>query len=104
MTLDHLRIPFAPTPESAAVVSAPGARFSVLTSRLIRLEHSPSGAFEDRPSQAFWYRRQPVPPFETRSAGDWVEIETEHLLLRYQPTARGFTPATLTIQLKASGV
>ncbi len=66
----HLKLDFHPVADPRAVVSAPGVRFTVLTSRLIRLEASPSGEFEDHPSQAFWYRRQPVPAFTVdRGAG-----------------------------------
>ncbi len=44
-----------------AVFSFPTVRFSLLTARLIRIESSPDGVFEDRPTQQFWYRRQPLP-------------------------------------------
>jgi hypothetical protein len=33
-----------------------------------------------------------------------IEIETEHLLLRYTEHAHGFTPVSLCVTLKASGV
>jgi hypothetical protein len=58
--------PFAPLAEPGAVVSAPKVRFTILTPRLIRIEYSPSESFEDRPSQAFWYRSQPVPAFKSQ--------------------------------------
>lgn len=103
MSLEHFRLHFEPVADPAAVVSAPHVRFTVLTSRLIRLEHSPTEVFEDRASQAFWFRRQPVPAFEARRTGDDLEIETEHLLLRYSSTPRGFTPVTLSILVKATG-
>ena len=84
----------------------PQARFSVLTSRLIRIEYDPAGAFEDRPSQAFWYRQQPVPQFTVRRmAGqpEGVEITTEHLRLRYLPSPHGFTSQSLSIELLQTG-
>ena len=69
-------------PETQAVVSAPNARFTVLTPRLIRLEFSTAGQFEDRASQAVWTRYQSVPPFEVRRLPDRLEIElTESLLI-----------------------
>ena len=67
------------------------------------MEHSPPGQYEDRASQAFWYRGLPAPPREVREEGERVEIETEHLLLHYQVSPRGFTPRTLTVQVKATG-
>lgn len=45
-----------PIADPAAVVTAGSVRFTVLASRLLRLEYSPAGAFEDRPSQAFYMR------------------------------------------------
>jgi len=86
------------------MVSGPGVRFTVLTDRLLRLEYSRTNRFEDRASQAFWYRRQPPPPFRVAQTPEQIEIETDALLLRYRITEEGFTPSTLSIRLKASGV
>ena len=55
---------FLPIANPSAVITAKNVRFTVLTDRLIRLEYSKDGQFEDRPSQAFWYREQPVPAFK----------------------------------------
>ena len=95
---------FQPIAHADAVVTAPHVRFTVLTDRLIRLEHSPDERFEDRPSQAFWYRHQPVPRFKKTVTASSVEIETDFLHLQYQITAKGFTAKTLSVALKATGV
>src|SRR4051794_16700160 len=102
MALTHFQLAQTPQPDSAAVVRGPYVRFTVLTSRLIRLEYSATEEFEDSASQAFWYRRQPVPPFELRQTDALIEIETQHVHLRYAPTPRGFTPGTLSIHIKAT--
>ena len=94
---------FAPLPNPASIVHAPHVRFTVLTDRLIRLEYSPAEQFEDRPSQAFWFRQQPVPPFTSKVTEQSVEIETEFLHLKYRLTRRGFHPSTLSIRLKQTG-
>src|SRR5690606_509323 len=101
----HLRPTFAPQPDPQAVVTDSQVRFTVLTSRLLRLECVPAGLpFEDRPSQAFWYRQQPSPPFEVTRSGDEITIETEHLRLHYRPQAgTGFTADTLSIELLGQG-
>ena len=96
-------IQFAPIAEEKATVLGPKFRFAVLTPRLLRLEYSPSARFEDRPSQVFWYRQQPVPPFDIRRRESMVEIETEYLQLRYKPSIQGFASDSLTILLKESG-
>ncbi len=103
MSLDHFRLNLQPEADEAAVVLAPHVRFTLLTSRLFRLEFSPTDVFEDHASPAFWYRRQPVPAFAVRRDGDVLEIESEHLKLRYVVSPRGFTPMSLSIDVKATG-
>lgn len=101
---DHFKPPQQPVAAASAAVGAGSARFTVLTDRLIRLEYHPEQRFEDRASQAFWFREQPVPEFSVRSSDDLLEIETSSLLLRYLPrVGAGFGPANLTVTLKASG-
>jgi Glycosyl hydrolases family 31/Domain of unknown function (DUF5110) len=92
-----------PQADPAAIVNGPNVRFTVLTSRLIRMEYSTVGIFEDHASQVFWYRRQPVPSFKVTQAGDQIDIETEHLHLRYQATPQGYDHRSLTIELRGSG-
>ena len=105
-----LPIPAAPppdlaaaAPDPAAVIRLPHARITLLTSRLLRIEFSPQERFEDRPSQAFWYRRQPAPAYARRETRRGVEIETEHLLLRYRPGRPKLTPGALSVTVKATG-
>src|SRR5207344_317425 len=102
MALTHFQVACEPQSDSAAIVRGPAVRFTVLTSRLIRLEYSATEEFEDCPSQAFWFRRQPIPQFQVRQTDALIEIETEYVQLRYAPTARGFTPGTLSIHVKAT--
>lgn len=95
---------FQPIANTDAIVAAKNVRFTVLTDRLIRLEYSKTNSFEDRPSQAFWYREQPVPAFKKTVTDSSIEIETDFLHLKYQITARGFTGKTLSVTLKQTGV
>jgi len=75
----------------------------MLTDRTLRLEYDPSGEFEDRPSQAFWYREQPVPPYQVAENEDGaIEIETAYLHVCYLPEGTGFTNNNLAITLKES--
>jgi alpha-glucosidase (family GH31 glycosyl hydrolase) len=96
-------IAFKPLAHPEAVVTGPGVRFTVLTSRLIRLEYSPDDRFEDRPSQLFWYRNQPVPSFYVRRAPGEIELGTEYLALRYAVSDQGFAADTLSVELKETG-
>jgi alpha-glucosidase (family GH31 glycosyl hydrolase) len=95
---------FHPIANPDAVFTVNNVRFTILTERLIRLEYSQDHHFEDRPSQLFWHRNQPVPHFHKTIRGSWVEIETDFLRLKYMPTTKGFTPQTLSIMLREAGV
>src|SRR4030042_843728 len=68
---------FHPIANPEAVVAGGNVRFTVLTDHLIRLEYSMENQFEDRPSQAFWHRYQPVPAFQKTIRDFSIEIETD---------------------------
>jgi alpha-glucosidase (family GH31 glycosyl hydrolase) len=89
-------------PES--VFTAQHVRFTVLTSRLLRLEFSPNNRFEDRPSQAFWFRNQPVPEYQVTSENNNYALSTDYIKLNYTANDAGFTPETLSITLKENGI
>lgn len=97
----HFQLDFQPVAEPEATVVVGSARFTVLTSRLIRLEYDENGRFQDQPSQALWYRQQPVPQFEQSVGNGRLHIETEYLQLSYE-VGRLFQPDTLQIRLKES--
>lgn len=98
----HLTL--SPVAAPDAVVTFGNARFTVLTERLLRLEYHPDRRFEDRASQAFWYREQPVPSYDVRYTGDdCLEIETAVLRLTYRAGDDGFTAESLRIDVKATG-
>jgi alpha-glucosidase (family GH31 glycosyl hydrolase) len=98
----HFQIDAHPVADPRAVVVAPKARFSVLTPCLFRMEFSPSDQFEDRPSQVFWHREQPVPVFEVKHSDTKTEIITEYLHLKFQH-GDGFSPQTLSITIQRTG-
>jgi hypothetical protein len=99
----HLQIDSRPQASPDAIIQGPMVRFTVLTNRLLRLEFDPANRFEDRPSQAFWYREQPVPAFTKHVDDQTITIETDALRLEYQITPAGFTADTLRITLKQTG-
>ena len=97
----YARVAFDAEADASVVVIAGAARFTVLTARLIRMEYSPEGRFEDRPSQVFWYRRQPVPAFRADQAGDSLVLTTDHLRLTYRGGA--FAADTVQVDLLPNG-
>ncbi len=99
----YTRITFNPVAAPEAVVMAERARFTVLSPRLIRIEYSVDGRFEDRPSQVFWHRRQPVPSFKaTRRDGELV-LTTESLRLSYAGRNQPFAADTLEVAVLPDG-
>jgi alpha-glucosidase (family GH31 glycosyl hydrolase) len=95
----HFQLSFAPVANPGAVVHAGEARFTVLSSRLLRLEYDAGATFMDRPSQLVWYRQQPVPDFHVLEAAGAIEITTEHLKLRYR-VGEPFAAVTLAVELR----
>lgn len=86
-----------PVADPAAVVAGDHYRITVLTDGLLRLEHSPDGGFEDRPSTLAQRRRLPVPEFEVVERGPVLELTTRRLRLTYD---RGpFTTAGLQVDV-----
>lgn len=89
-------------PDPQAVFQFPGIRFTLLTPRLLRIEFSPSDQFEDRPTQQFWYRRQPFPPAQVDTNRDTFSLSTKFLSLSYCISA-GPGAQNPEIRLLASG-
>jgi len=99
-------MPMVPVADSQAVVTVGHARFTVLTSRLIRLEWSADGRFEDRPSFVFLNRRLPVPVFERQAGPEGATIRTSDVSLHYAPEAGTdgrFSAANLSIRFELNG-
>src|SRR5215216_4613384 len=97
---EHFRLDLKSLASRDAIVHSSNARFTLLTNRLIRLEYDPTGGFEDRASQTFWYRQQPVPEFTVKTRDDGIEIETDCLHLCYIDDGTGFSPDNLLIRVK----
>lgn len=74
---------YNPKADPAAEVVCGNARFTVLTPKLIRMEWSADGTFEDRATLAIVNRRLEVPQFKTAKRGKGVTITTSDLKLTY---------------------
>ena len=68
-----------PSPNPDSVVTAGQARFTVLTSRLIRMEW---GQTVDTATLTFLNRYLPAPSFQQYDDGQWKNIETDYLTVR----------------------
>ena len=79
-------------------------RFTVLTSRLIRMEFSPAGVFADAATQLVVSRDLGEPPsFQVVRGEDRLEIITEHLHLTHVPSL-GFSPSGLNVRLRSTAL
>ena len=96
-----------PVADPAAVVVSGKVRFTVLTSRMIRIQYSSTAKFEDRATFAVVNRRLPVPEFTTETDGSYLVIKTADLTLRYKqnsvPKESDKSPANLSISFEMNG-
>lgn len=58
-------------------------RISILTDRLVRLEYSPTGVFEDRPTQRIIYRNFPKTKFTVTHSETLIQIVTDYFTIDY---------------------
>lgn len=98
-TENRFQWPVRPKAVPENMVTGACFRFTVLTSRLIRMEYSEKGVFEDRASQSVFYRDFPACPFTLRREDGGLILETDCLVLRYRENAP-FGADTLSLRLK----
>jgi alpha-glucosidase (family GH31 glycosyl hydrolase) len=91
------RLSTAPNAHPAAVITGPRYRFTVLTSRLIRMEYSADDSFEDRATQLVLSREFELPEFRVIDHGSHLQLITAHLQLSYDKGP--FTPSGLSVQV-----
>lgn len=89
-----------PVPDSSSVVTGDRYRFTVLTERLIRLEYSEEGVFEDRATRTVIDRKFPAVSFRVEETEDSLDIITEHLHLYYDK--KKFSPGGLSISVNGN--
>ncbi len=69
--------------DKKVVVQGDNYRFSIITERVVRLEFSPSGQFNDKPTQLIKNRQVGLPDFSVRQDANVVEITTKYFSLNY---------------------
>lgn len=97
---DIYKIDKRPLALAENVVSKDNYRITVLTERLVRLEYSPDGVFEDRATQAVLNRDFPPTSFKVISREDGIELHTSRLHLIYNE--KEFSPQGLSVQVKGN--
>ena len=92
-----------PVANPEAIVISGNARFTMLTSQLIRMEWAEDGQFEDRASFVFINRNLPAPSFKKYFQNQWLIIETEKLILKYKTDSGEFDRENLLIEFNLNG-
>ena len=75
--------PATPVADENAIVRGEHFRFTVLTNRLIRIEYSKSGEFEDRATQAVINRKFDVPEYTVQNNDGVLKIITDSMSIKY---------------------
>lgn len=65
------------------VIKGSKYRFTVLTERLIRMEFSEQGIFEDLPTELVWFRDMDKVDFKVKEDSKYLEITTKYFRLTY---------------------
>ncbi len=85
---ERIRFKGHPAAHPDSVIISGQARFTFLTSRLVRLEWSATGEFKDRGTFAFPTRYAAPPGLSVRMEGETQVISTSAVTLRYRPEGR----------------
>lgn len=105
--MERIRLEGQGTANPATIVTASDgkARFTVLTPRLLRLEWSHTGEFEERGTFAFPNRYTPnVANFTVQTDSEGVlTIDTGYLKVQYRPGSGPFSPQNLQIKYEVAG-
>ncbi len=101
---DRIRFRGTPQAHHDSVVITGNARFTVLTSRMIRLEWAETGVFEDRATYAFPTRYVETPQKSvTHEESGMFTLDTGALTLRYRAGSGKFTPENLSVTFTLNG-
>jgi alpha-glucosidase (family GH31 glycosyl hydrolase) len=92
---DLHRLPTTPTARPSSVVTGDRWRITMLSPRLVRLEWSPTGVYEDRATQVVINRTFPDHEFTVTRTGPSVRIANRHLQLDYD--GEPFSPQGLRV-------
>ena len=92
----------APAARPENVIQGERYRITMLTERLVRLEYSEDGIFEDHATQTVLNRDFPKTDYSVRELEDQIEIFTKHLHIIYN--RKEFTSSGLSIQIQGYAV
>lgn len=85
-----------PVANEKSVIQGDKYRFTILTSRLIRIEYNENGHFEDRATQTVVNRMFDVAAFTVNETEELLTITTQHIELKY--TKQPFSQNSLRVR------
>ncbi len=88
---------YHPVAVASATVISGGARFTVLTDGLIRIEYSQDSAFMDQASLTFVNRLLPVPRYQVKHLDGKLQIQTGVMQVSYTERSGPFSEKNLLI-------
>ena len=92
----HIRLPSEPVANPDNVITGDRWRISVIEAGMLRLEWSPSGSFEDRPSQTVLNRAGERVDMKVRESDGTIEVITDRAHLTYD--RQPFSTQGLSVQ------
>ena len=93
---------YNPKADNRAVVVAGNARFTLLTSRAVRMEWCVAEPFEDNATLTFVNRSMPVPEYKVRRSKSQITISTDDITLTYRGNDR-FSESNLEVSFMMNG-
>ncbi len=97
----YLHFKTNPIAKNEAIIVFDKARFTILTSQMIRCEFSNESKFEDFASQHFICRDLEIPKFTKNIENNILTIETDNCILEYINDGRSFNKNNLSVKLKS---
>lgn len=89
-----------PVANADATITVGNARFTVLNSRVVRMEWDKKKQFNNQASFVAVNRNLPVPSFTKSEENGWIVIKTDELELKYKLNSGKFTDNNLSINFK----
>jgi len=103
MRVDKLQDIDGSCPQSSLIIGDK-YRFSILTSRLVRMEYSSDGLFEDRPTQIVINRNFETPYFTVYENEKLLEIDTDWLSISYDKKEFSIGGLSVKVRSESSGI
>ena len=80
---EHLKIETHPAACAGNIIQGKNYRITVLTPRLLRLEYSGDGVFNDAATQTVLNRNFPEAAFQVKETEEELQLMTDYLQLKY---------------------